>query len=66
MSERERAGSASEAQAEEERGPAGGGEAEGERPLDDAELQDVVGGASPDDYDRWHTLPDGSGSGHGE
>ncbi len=66
MPETERTVAASEPQVEEEREPAGGGEAGGERPLDDAELQDVVGGAAPDEYDRWHKLPDGSGSGFGE
>ncbi len=32
------------------------------RPLDDSELKEVVSGASPEDYDEWHSLPNRSGS----
>ncbi len=36
------------------------------RPIEDSEAEGVVGGATSQQYDRWHTLPDGSGSGAGE
>ena len=38
------------------------------RPVDDAEVEGIVGGTSgaQSDSDRWHNLPDGSGSGFGE
>lgn len=38
------------------------------RPIDDSEAARIVGGSGPAgaDFDRWHNLPDGSGSGTGE
>lgn len=36
------------------------------RSVDDTEMEKVSGGTSPSDYDRYHDLPDGSGSGFGE
>ncbi len=37
------------------------------RSVDDTEMEEVSGGtAKPSDYDRYHQLPDGSGSGVGE
>ena len=35
-------------------------------PIEDSEAEGVVGGATRAQYDRWHSLPDGSGSGAGE
>lgn len=34
--------------------------------LDDSELEDVSGGTSPEQYDHYHQLPPGHGSGAGE
>ncbi len=36
------------------------------RPVEDSEAEGVVGGATSNQFDHWHTLPDGSGSGAGE
>ena len=39
------------------------------RPLESADLEKVVGGSETSakpNFDKWHTLPDGSGSGVGE
>ena len=34
--------------------------------IDDAEAEGIVAGVSGHQSDRWHQLPDGSGSGFGE
>ncbi len=46
--------------------PAAEGEVKKSRPIEDSEAEGIVGGATAGQYDRWHTLPDGSGSGAGE
>ena len=34
--------------------------------MDDSEAEKIVGGATSGQFDRWHNLPSGSGSGFGE
>ncbi len=65
MNEQERILSGPEANNEEEAKVAGT-ETPEDTPLDDSQLEEVVAGASSEDFDRWHQLPDGSGSGAGE
>ncbi len=67
MPEIERTAAASGPQVEEEREPAGGNESGDERPLDDAELQQIVGGELASDKPAsWDKPPEVSSSGLGE